>query len=445
MIWKVIKPFAVALLCVVVGGVGYLLIAPPELLRVGTNYSAKIVCSNVFLAGRDPEEVLAVDVQAPGHPMLRYISVDVDEEARDVEARIFGFFAPAKSQYRDGLGCTNIQTAELSDATLKPVEALPDALWPEGNKVDLSRNPKLLEVLSDDALLGEGFRAVVVVRDGRIVGERYAPGFDADTLLLGWSMTKTVVTGLIGTLIEADKMSLGDDLTESYPDWTQDARKDITIEDMLAMSSGLEWNESYGDVSDVTKMLYLRDDMAAFASDRAAEAEIGTEFNYSSGTSTMLSRALQDKLGDNGLSYPRDALFEPLGMASALIETDATDTFIGSSYMYATARDWARYGLFLLQDGVWNGTQMLPQGFTDWMFEPVATSDNLYASGHLWIEAPGDLPAFEDSVWLQGHDGQSIGIFPSHDMVVVRLGLTPSRLGYSSLPLAQALIAAFEN
>ncbi len=445
MLWKVVKIVVAVLVCAVIGVTGYLLIAPPDLLRVGTNYSAKIVCSNVFVAGRDAEEVLAIDVQAPGHPLLKQISVDVDEEAQSVEARIFRFFAPAKSQFREGLGCTNIHNAELSTATLSALAPLPEALWPEGNQVNTSQDPKVLEVLSDDTLLGEGYRAVVVVRNGRIVGERYAPGFDADTPLLGWSMTKTVVTGLIGTLIEAGQMSLDDALIESYPDWEQDTRKDVTIEDMLAMSSGLEWNEDYGDVSDVTKMLYLRDDMAGFASDRTAAAEVGSEFNYSSGTSTMLSRAWQDKLSDDGLSYPRDALFEPLGMTTALIETDAMDTFIGSSYMYATARDWARYGLFLLQDGVWDGTRLLPAGYTDWMFEPVAVSNDLYANGHLWIEAPGDLPAFEDAVWLQGHDGQSIGIFPSHDMVVVRLGLTPSRLGYSSLPLAQALIAAFED
>ncbi len=443
MLVKAAKIFAGAAVAGALGLTGYLLIAPPDLLKVGTNYSAKIVCSNVFIAGRDPDEVLSVDVQAPGHPLLRQISIKVDREAQNVEARIFRFFAPATSQYREGLGCANLYTSELSDKTLAASPSLPDGIWPKGNRVNPSQDAEIERILSDETLLGEGYRAVVVVRDGRIVGESYAPGFDENTPLLGWSMTKTVTAGLIGTLIQSGQMALDDKLIDSFPEWADDSRRDITVADMLSMASGLEWNEEYGDVSDVTRMLYLRDDMAGFAAGRPAESEIGTDFNYSSGTSTALSRVWQDAVGDGGLSYPKEALFEPLGMTSVVLETDAADTFVGSSYMYATARDWARFGQFLLQKGVWDGQQILPEGFTDWMFEPVAASNGAYAKGHLWIEAPGGVPSFEDSVWLQGHDGQTIGIFPSHDMVVVRLGLTPSKLGYSSLPLAQELIAAF--
>ncbi|MDX1742143.1 MAG: serine hydrolase [Ruegeria sp.] len=445
MLGKAIRIFVGCFVGVAVVLVGYLLIFPPDLLRVGTNYSAKIVCSNVFIAGRDPDEVLSVDVQAPGHPLLKQISIHVDREAQSVEARIFKVFAPAISQYREGLGCSNVHSAELRKRTLAASPALPDGVWPRGNDVELSENPRIAEALSDEALLGEGYRAVVVVRNGRIVGERYAKGFDEKTPLLGWSMTKTVTASLIGTLIQSGQMSLGESLVESYPDWAQDRRGDITVEDMLAMSSGLEWNEDYGDVSDVTRMLYLKDDLAGFASHRPAESEAGSAFNYSSGTSTILSRVWQDKLNDDGLSYPKEALFKPLGMTSAILETDAADTFVGSSYMYATARDWARFGQFLLQKGFWQGQQILPKGFANWMFEPVAASDGKYGKGHVWIEAPGDRPPFEDAVWLQGHDGQSIGIFPSHDMVLVRLGLTPSKHGYSSLPLAKKLIAAFEG
>ena len=316
-------------------------------------------------------------------------------------------------------------------------------LWPEGTGIAPSQDPNGLEIPSDPMLLGEGHRAVVVVRNGRVVGESYGPGFDATTPLLGWSMTKTITAGLIGTLIHADQMALTDTLTESYPDWALDTRKDITLEDMFAMASGLEWDEEYGDVSDVTRMLYLDDDMAGFAAARPGSVTVGSTFNYSSGTSTMLARVWQDRVGADSMSYPNTALFGPLGMTSAVMETDATDTFVGSSYMYATARDWARYGQFLLQDGAWQGVQLLPEGFTAWMFEPVEVSNGAYAKGHLWLEAPGDEPPFEDAIWLRGHDGQSIGIFPKHDMVIVRLGLTPSRLGYSSLPLAKALIAAF--
>ena len=437
---------AIALIIPVVIAIpAYLFFAPPDLLRVGTNYSAKIVCSSVFISGRDADEVLAVDVQAPGHPLLRQISIDVDEDARRVNARIFGFFAPAVSQYRAGLGCTNTHDAVLSDVQLETLSPLPKAVWPQGNGVAVSQDPAIEDILGDQALLGDGFRAAVVVHNGRIIGEAYGDGFDADMPLLGWSMTKTVTAALLGTLMQSGDLVQGDPLTPAYPAWADGPRNGVQVADMLAMASGLEWDETYGDVSDVTRMLYLEDDMAGFAAGRPLADEIGAVFNYSSGTTTALSRYWQTLVGEGALTYPQEALFAPLGMTSAVMETDAVDTFVGSSYMYATARDWARFGQFLLQGGVWNGQQLLPESFTDWMFAPVPASDGDYANGHIWLEAPRRDEAFEDAVWLQGHDGQSVGIFPSHDLVIVRLGLSPSRNGYSSLPLAQAVIAALPD
>ncbi len=445
MVLRILKVGLGLLTATVMGLAGYMFVAPPDLFRVATNYSAKIVCSNVFVAGRNADEVLAVDVQAPGHPLLKQISIRVDEDRQTVQAWLFGVFAPATSQFRPGLGCTNVHNGRLSAPTLSVGMDPQPGVWPNGNDVVLSRDAEVLAALSDDALLGVGYRAAVVVHNGRIIGEAYGEGFDADTPLLGWSMTKTVTAGLIGTLIQSESLDLNTTLGDSYRSWNADGRAAITIEDMLGMESGLQWNEGYGNVSDVTRMLYLVDDMAGFAADLGMDAEIGTVFNYSSGTSTMLSRVWQDSVGEDSLSYPRRALFDPLGMTSAVMETDAQDTFVGSSYMYATARDWARFGQLLLQQGVWGGQRILPARFTDWMFAPVEASNGLYAQGHLWLESPGELPPFEDAVWLQGHDGQFIGIFPSHELVVVRMGLTPSRHGYSSLPLAKALIAALDN
>ncbi|TCL08721.1 CubicO group peptidase (beta-lactamase class C family) [Shimia isoporae] len=444
MLLKALK-YGVGLVLVGFAGlVVFLFVSPPALLKVGTNYSAKIVCSNVFIANRDAQEVLTVDVQAPGHPLLKHISVDVDAEAQRVEARVFRFFAPAVSQYRSGLGCTNVHDADLSSAKL---ESLPDAgpgVWPVGNDVTPIDNAALSDALSDPDLLGEGARAVVVVKNGRVVGEAYAEGFDETTPLLGWSMTKTVTASIIGALVQNGDMTVEDTLENTYPEWAQDGRNAVQVGDMLAMASGLDWNEDYGNVSDVTQMLYLNDDMAGFAANRDLASEVGTAFNYSSGTSTMLSRVWQDHLDDDGLSYPQEALFGPLGMTSAIMETDALDTYVGSSYMYATARDWARFGQFLLQKGVWNGQQILPVGYVDWMFEPVAVSEDVYGKGHLWIDSTENQGQFEGSVWLLGHDGQSVGVFPKRDIVIVRLGLTPSKIGYSQLPLAEAVLKALD-
>ncbi|MEO0328845.1 MAG: serine hydrolase [Pseudomonadota bacterium] len=445
MIGKAFKVIATVLLVAIVAVLGYLIIAPPELLRVATNYSAKIVCSNVFIANRDADETLSVDVQAPGHPILKYVSIQTDQNAQTVTAKLFGFLATAQSQHREGVGCSNLHGSLPGSVNLSSIEPLAVSLWPQGSSVNLSQIPEVLNIVSDEAMLGEGYRAVVVVKNGRIIAENYADGFDAETPLLGWSMSKSVTAVIIGTLIKSGQMSLGDNLVDSFPEWGTDARKEITVESMLAMSSGLDWNEAYGDVSDVIRMLFLNDDMAGYAARSKSGSEPGSVFNYSSGTTTLLARAWQDRVGENSLGYPREKLFSPLGMTSAVMEPDANNTFVGSSYMYANAHDWARFGQFLMQKGVWDGKQLLPFGYTDWMFEPVESSDGKYTRGQLWRRVPGGKPPLEDAVWMSGHDGQSVGIFPSHNMVLVRLGLTPSKLGYSPRPLAEALIKALGN
>ncbi|MER8577934.1 beta-lactamase family protein [Mesorhizobium sp. M1423] len=432
---------------------GWLYFAPPELIRVGSGYSAKIVCSNVFIAGRDADDVLAVDVQAPGHPLLKLMRVSVDKEKGTVSAGLFGALGKSVAVVRDGLGCVsvpdgNVAAAKAIAGTASTPAPLADAIWPKGDKIDASQDPEVTTILDDPALTGAGMRAVVVVKNGRIVGERYGDGFSEKTPLLGWSMTKTVNAAIVGTALKDGKLAMTNQ--GLFGPWKADGRAAISLADMMAMSSGLEFNEDYGDVADVTRMLYLEPDMAGFAESKPLTGEVGKVFSYSSGTAVMLSRLWQDAIGDKALAWPRTALFDPLGMRSAVMEADEHGTFVGSSYLYATARDWARFGQFLLQGGVWNGKDILPAGFVDWMREPAAAS-KVYGKGQLWIEGPGDeerpgagiaagLP--QDTYWMEGHDGQTVAIIPSEQLVVVRLGLTPARLGYQPQAMAAALVKA---
>src|SRR5690606_14758015 len=337
----------------------WLYLAPPDLIRVGSGYAAKIVCSNVFLAGREPEEVLALDVQAPGHPLLRLMRVKVDREAGTVTAGLLGILGTSVAVFRDGLGCASVpdgnlvRAKSLAGPPSRPHEA-PDRLWPDGERVETGHDPELEQLLDDPELAGEGMRAIVVVRNGRIVAERYGDGFSAVTPLLGWSMTKSVTAAIIGTLVRDGRLSLDQDgLLE---EWNGDERGAITLADLMAMSSGLEFNEDYGSVTDVTRMLYLEPDMAAFAASKPAVAAQGERFSYSSGTTVLLSRIWQEAFDDpeEGLRWPREALFDPLGMRSAVLEADARGTYVGSSYLYATARDWARFGELLRRGGEWN-------------------------------------------------------------------------------------------
>ncbi|AZO22918.1 MULTISPECIES: serine hydrolase [unclassified Mesorhizobium] len=437
----------------------WLYFAPPELIRVGSGYSAKIVCSNVFIAGRDPGEVLAVDVQAPGHPLLRLMKVSVDRERGLVSAGLFWVLGKSVAVERDGLGCASVPNGDTGKARQTSVRIEPlavtsqDALWPEGERVDGSQNPEVSKIIDDAAMAGTGMRAVVVVKNGRIVAERYGDGFSAKTPLLGWSMTKTVNAAIVGTLVKDGKMAL--DNKGLFAPWKVDGRAAISLADMMAMSSGLEFNEDYGDVADVTRMLYLEPDMAGFADAKPLAGDVGKVFSYSSGTAVMLSRLWQDAIGDKAkaLAWPRTALFEPLGMHSAVLETDEQGTFVGSSYLYATAHDWARFGQFLLQGGVWNGAAVLPSGFVDWMRQQ-APASKVYGKGQVWIEGPGDeenpgagvaagLP--KDTYWMEGHDGQTVAIVPSEQLVVVRLGLTPAKLGYRPQTMVAALVKALHQ
>ncbi|AXV17329.1 6-aminohexanoate hydrolase [Neorhizobium sp. SOG26] len=440
---RILKLAAGVAAVALVAGVTWLYVAPPELLRVGSGYAAKIVCSNVFLANRDSQEVLEVDVQAPGHPLLRLMRVSVDEDEKTVHAAILGVIGGNDAVYREGLGCSvtpDERTTALPHLAVNDEVAVDgNTLWPEGAAIE--PDARLTEQLADPALVGPGMRAVVVVKGGRIIAEAYAPGFSKDTPLLGWSMTKTVTASIIGTLVRDGRMSLED--TSLFPQWRNDQRAEITVANLLAMESGLVFNEGYGSVADVTRMLFLEPDMAAYAADQPLEADPGTRFNYSSGTAVLLSKIWMDRIGNrvSALAYPHLALFGPLGMTSAVMETDAAGTFTGSSYMYATARDWAKFGLFLARDGVWNGNRILPENFVRLMHEPNGSSNGRYSKMQTWLPGGGDgIPP--DTFVLDGHDGQSVVVIPSLDVVVVRLGLTPRTLGYKLAGLIEAAAKA---
>ena len=439
---RFLKLILLVLLLLVMGGMLWVYAAPTALLRVGSAYAAKVVCSNVFIAGRDPDNVLSEDILPQGNRVLHLLGVQVDREHQSVRASFLGLVATRVAIYRPGIGCTVVpRKAEVVAVTAPapvPSSATPNAPWPEGEKAEPSAG--VSAVLARKNLTGTGMRAVVVVHDGRIVGETYGPGYAATTPLLGWSMTKTVNAALIGMMMKDGKLRLDDQ--GLMPQWQNDARRDIKLSQLLGMESGLEFQENYGSVTDVTRMLFLEGNMAKFAASRKLIAAPGQKFSYSSGTSMILSEVWMDRLDnrDAAWRYPRERLFGPLGMSSAVFEVDAAGTFAGSSYMYATARDWARFGLFLAQDGVWNGERLLPEGFVTSMNQPTAASGGRYTRLQTWLPMSEDktrLPS--DTFVLQGHDGQTVFVMPSKKLVVVRLGFTPMRTQYKAADLAAAI------
>lgn len=454
---RALKWIALLVVVAALGGALWLYLYPPALIRVGSNYAAKIVCSNVFLGGREAQEVLRTDVQAPGHPLLELMQVQVYPQDATVRTGLYGVIGDGLAVYRGGTGCAvapkGLASIPESVAPHSPASRNTLELWPDGLRIDVSQNQELARVLDDIKLTGPGMRAVVVVKDGRIIGERYGPGVvNFEQPLLGWSMTKTVTAALVGAAIGEGLLSVND--SSLLPEWSGDERSAIKVEHLLGMESGLEFNEDYGDVTDVTRMLYLEGDMAAYAAAKSLEAEPGERFSYSSGTSVLLSRILQNSFEDaqDALAFPRKALFDPLGMDSAVLETDLAGTFAGSSYLYANARDWARFGLLLADDGVWQGQRILPEGWVDYMRTPTEASGGEYGR-HVWLHGPrGNLPPTadpdegfdlpEDAFWLLGHDGQTMTIIPSQRLVILRMGLTPSKLGYRPQALVEAVVKA---
>ena len=420
------------LLISLIGGYFYML----PTFKVATGYTAKVICSNHNLTGQSIEAALA---DMPDNPLVPFLKPRV--EANGLSATLWGWAAKQKAIYRSGLGCTLLAGKgpfETRTATLPPAAPLdPARPWPVGDAVDYQPDPAL-EVVLDEAFSEPNpenprrTRAIVVVKDGQIIAERYAEGYGKDTPFLGWSMTKSVTHALLGLLVMDGKLDIMAPAPVSEWASPDDPRHAITTDQLMRMSSGLEFNEDYGDLTvGVTQMLYNSSDMAAYAANMPLAAPPDTVWNYSSGTANILSRIIRDVIGGDinvYWNFPRRALFHRIGMNSAVLEPDASGTFVGSSYMYATARDWARFGQLYLQDGVWDGQRILPEGWVDYARTPTPPSHGQY--GALWWlnRGSGDNKEWEgvpdDAYAAEGHDGQYVVVIPSCNMVIVRLGVS---------------------
>jgi hypothetical protein len=407
-----------------------------RIAQVGTAFAAKTVCSGTFLSRRATQSVLAEDLAAYRSRPLDLVDVDIDHGAGIVTGRLLGF-AERQAVYRDGLGCTlaiDTSVAGLKGAAPKLVPvASGDGLWPDGERVAYESN-LALEAALDDAFAeaDDGrprrTRAVVVVHDGRIAAERYADGITPATPLPGWSMSKSVVNGLAGTLVGLGLWRL--DAPVALAAWRGpgDPRAAITLEQLLEMSSGLEFEEAYqSPLSDVNQMLWARGDAAGYAAEKRLVHAPGTHWHYASGTTNVLVAAMRETLGAAYAAYPRRALFEPLGMSSAVLEPDAAGTFVGSSLMFATARDWARFGWLFANDGLWNGVRVLPEGWVRYSATPAAADAARTYGAHWWLKLqrpPGapEVALPPDAFHAAGHGGQYVSVVPSRRLVVVRLG-----------------------
>ena len=424
-----------------------------KLAAVGTAFTAKTLCSGVFVSHRDPASVLDTDLSPDIHPILRLVDARTDQEARQSrrvssDSQSAGRpIAMGSAGRRRPRRRRRVRGVSLVEPTPKPAERAiecDDDLRTQGEvppEIDASvlRSAVDWAFSEPDPALPRRTRAVLVVHDGQIVAERYADGFTQDTPLIGWSMTKSVVNALIGILVKEGRLSV--EAPAPIPEWKAegDPRRKITLAQLLHMTSGLEFDEDYANpLADVTYMLFGVPAAAEFAVAKPLVAEPGTRWSYSSGTSNILTHAIRRVVGEADYhAFPRQALFDRIGMSSAVLETDGTGTFVGSSFMYATARDWARFGLLFLQDGVWSGERILPEGCVNFSWSPAPGVPDGKFGAHFWRRIPEefrcggdtpDLPA--DAYHAVGYAGQFVTIVPSRALVLVRLGLTNYPCGW---------------
>ena len=407
-----------------------------SLLPIITGYAAKNLCSAVFISGRDALEIEAADLN---FSFIKYTKNKVDQEDKSVTSRFL--WGKSKAIFRDGFGVTLLR--DVSEEALRnekfPSESGYDQdtiPWPLGNilpdsstGIDLTALESVSKrVINDNAYNGNIY-AFLVMHKGIPVLEAYKPQFDSSTRFLSWSMAKSFTNALIGILVRQGKLDINQPVL--LEEWKNDERSKITLNDLLQMQSGLEWNEDYGNRSDVTVMLHCESDMGRYAFEQPAEYPAGTNWKYSSGTTNIVCDIIQRKFETDFqyYSFIENELFKRIGMPDAVMEVDPSGSFVGSSYLYATARDYARFALLYMNDGVFNGERILPEGWVEYSVTEAPASGGRYGA-FFWLNRDGRIAsAPRDMVRCDGHDGQHIFMFPSHDLAVVILGYSPSANG----------------
>lgn len=426
---KTLKVLALVLLVALVYG----RIAIYPQLDLISGFSAKSVASGHFLANRSLELIEGGDNDIDKIDWAKNV---IDASESSVSSTVYGF-KKRKAIYREGLGATLINADfdvskpyEVPNRTKQSIN-LP---YPYGNlepkdtvfaEVDYTKLQKsLANAFDEKEEKKKRTRSVLVLYKGHLIGEKYADGFTKDSKMLGWSMTKSITATYFGILQKQGQF----DITKPAPiaAWQNDNRKHITTANLLEMNSGLEWEERYDKICDATRMLFIEEDMTQLQINKPLTGKPNQSWNYSSGTTNLLSGILrqQFKSHQDYLDFWYAELIDKIGMHSMLIETDMAGNFVGSSYGWATTRDWAKFGQLYLNKGNWNGEQLFEESWANYVATPTNSSNGEYG-GQFWLNTGGKYPDVpKDMYFASGFQGQKVIIIPSHDLVIVRFGLT---------------------
>lgn len=411
---------------------------------LGAASYAKILCSAVFVSGRDEQEAR----QNSAYFLMtepdrkKPLTATVDRAAKRVRVTVADVTRTA-AFYGDQ-GCV-IHPADHDGVHFTPVAVkttLPDAAtqaWPMGDapsgdpwpvNVDRARMQAAVDLaFADPAGLTA---AMIVVHKGQIVGERYMPGITKDTQLESWSMGKSLTATLVGLAIKDGAFTLDD--PAPVPDWRRpgDPRGAIRVRDVMRMSSGLSftgqddrWMDPSWQYHDHFFIYAGAVDAFRYALTSPVEFAPNTVGRYRNSdpmTLGFLVRQHVEKKADNYFTYPQRALFDKVGIRKQVLEPDPWGNFLLSGYDYGTARNWARLGLLYLRDGVWNGQRLLPEGFTKFVSTPAPAWRRPEYGGQFWINGVGQWNLPRDAYFMSGAGGQHTFIVPSRDLVIVRMG-----------------------
>lgn len=422
-----------------------------EVLNIVTGFAAKSTCSCTFEGKRNLESIEEGDNDIIP---VKYTSNIIDYDKKQVSSTLFGL-KKRTAVFKEGVGCVLISEDNKPTINYKPNRKIintnltyPYGDNPQKDTIFQDINYEALEkavinVFDEDEMKLKRTRAVLVIYKDQIIAEKYADGFSKDSKMLGWSMTKSIASAAIGVLEKNGVLNVSD--TNLFPEWEHDERSKISLNNILQMNTGLEWVEDYNTISDVTKMLYLEEDMTKSQLRKSLVGAPNNSWNYSSGTTNLLTRIIRNqfKTQQEALDFWYAELIDKIGMHTMVLETDLSGNYIGSSYGWATTRDWAKFGLLYLHEGNWNGTQILNESWVQYTATPTNSSNGRYGA-QFWLNAGGEYPNVpRDLFSCNGYQGQYVFIIPSKDLVVVRFGLAKEP-GFNIDEFLRGIIAAIE-
>ena len=398
-------------------------------LNILAGYSAKNTASSVFLGERSLSFTNTTD---NNFSPVNLATNAIDKQKKTASSSVFGLLT-RKSIIREGLG--SVLTLDKKDEksnykTPKRRKTVNDTIpYPYGNgshkdSVFESIDYKKLNETVNSIFGVRKTRAVLVLYKGQIIAEKYSEGFTKDSRILGWSMTKSIMSTVFGILEHQQKINIQD--KAPVESWQNDARKEITIHNLLQMNSGLEWDENYDEISDATKMLFLERDMTKVQEEKPLIGKPNETWNYSSGTSNLLSGILRDQFNNHQsyLDFWYTNLIDKIGMNSMILESDLAGNYVASSYAWATTRDWGKFGLLYLHNGAWNGEELFTKEWVDYVTTPTPTSNGSYGA-QFWLNTEKQLKDVSQNMYFaDGYQGQRVYILPDEDLVIVRFGLS---------------------